>query len=102
MIGAAKTSAFYALAPFIGALLSFIILHENLSLQYVAGLVIMMIGSFMAAVDTLKYRHSHMHTHTVYHLHGGRIEKELITHEHDHSHIGPGLAHHHSSKAEER
>lgn len=102
VIGAAKTSAFYALAPFIGALLSFIILHESLSHKYMAGLIIMMIGSFMAVVDTLKYRHSHMHTHTVYHLRGGRIEKEVITHEHEHSHIGPGLAHHHNSKVEER
>jgi Permeases of the drug/metabolite transporter (DMT) superfamily len=95
-IGAAKTSAFYALAPFIGALVSFLLLHEALSQQYLLGLLIMILGSAFAIVDTLKYRHSHIHSHTVYHMRKGVIEKEVITHEHEHSHIGPGLAHHHS------
>lgn len=54
IIGAAKTSAFYALAPFIGAFLSYLFLHEKLSRMYGAGLVIMMLGSAVAISDTLR------------------------------------------------
>lgn len=56
VIGAAKTSAFYALSPFIGAFLSYLFLHETLSPTYAAGLVIMILGSAVAVIDTLKYR----------------------------------------------
>lgn len=95
VIGAAKTSAFYAMAPFIGSFLSFLLLQEKLSAHYLIGLAVMMLGSFMAVYDTLRYHHCHMHSHTVFHLHHGVLEKEVITHCHEHSHIGPGLAHHH-------
>ena len=53
VIGAAKTSAFYALAPFIGALLSFLFLHEELSAMYFPGLAIMAVGSAAAVYDTM-------------------------------------------------
>ena len=95
IIGAAKTSAFYALAPFIGSFLSFVLLHETLSGRYVTGLLIMIAGSFLAVIDTMRYRHSHIHSHTVYHLHNGHLEKEVIQHEHAHTHLGPGLVHEH-------
>lgn len=98
-IGAAKTSAFYALAPFMGAFFSYLVFHVQLAQSYAAGLIIMIAGSALAVDDTLRYSHSHMHTHVIYHLHHGTIEKETITHEHEHSHIGPGLAHHHRHPA---
>lgn len=52
-LGAAKTSAYYAIAPFVGALLSFAILGETLSLQYFIGLCLMVIGSVLVTFDTL-------------------------------------------------
>lgn len=96
VIGAAKTSAFYALAPFIGAFLSFLFLREHLARTYALGLAVMIVGSALAVMDTLKYRHSHLHSHTVYHLRHGRLEKEVFQHTHEHTHLGPGLAHRHS------
>ena len=87
IIGAAKTSAFYALAPFIGALFSFVVLGESLSSSYALGSLIMIAGSSLAIIDTLKYQHAHMHTHTIYHLHHGVMEKEVITHTHEHTRI---------------
>jgi drug/metabolite transporter (DMT)-like permease len=99
IIGAAKTSAFYALAPFVGAALSFLILNERISFQYAAGIAVMMAGSAAAVIDTLKYRHSHLHSHVVYHFRNGVLTKEIVTHEHEHSHIGPGITHHHIHKA---
>lgn len=95
VIGAAKTSAFYALAPFIGTFLSFLFLQEKLSQAYIIGLAIMIVGSALAVIDTLRYHHSHIHSHTVYHLKNGHIQKEVIKHEHEHFHLGPSLAHRH-------
>lgn len=100
VLGAAKTSAFYALAPFIGAFISFLLLGEKPDVKYIIALLVMIAGTFFAVIDTLKYSHSHIHSHTVHHLRNGKIETEVITHEHSHSHIGPGLAHHHSNKEE--
>ena len=52
-LGAAKTSAFYAVAPFIGAMLSFVFLRETLTTTYIIALVIMIIGTVFVVSDTL-------------------------------------------------
>lgn len=57
-IGASKTSAYYSVAPFIGALLSFIILKESLSITYFIGLLIMIIGTIIVIKDTLDVKSS--------------------------------------------
>lgn len=51
-LGAAKTSAYYALAPFIGVILSFVILGERPTLSFAIGLVIMILGTYFASTDT--------------------------------------------------
>ncbi len=48
-IGAAKTSTYYALAPFIGALLSIVMLGEPITLVFVIASVIMAAGCWIAA-----------------------------------------------------
>lgn len=53
-LGAAKTSAYYAVAPFIGALLSAVFLRERITVQYLIALAVMLVGSSLAAFDTLK------------------------------------------------
>lgn len=55
-LGAAKTSAFYAVAPFVGAFLSFVILREPLTAGYAAALFIMAAGTAFAVSDTLSRR----------------------------------------------
>ena len=47
-IGAAKTSAFYALAPFMGALISLALFPKIPSFLYVLSFVIMALGAFLA------------------------------------------------------
>lgn len=54
-LGAAKTSAYYAVAPFIGALLSFVFLRESPSMAYIIALAIMIIGTAFVVFDTLKH-----------------------------------------------
>lgn len=53
-LGAAKTSAYYALAPFIGAALSLLIFREIPTVSFVAALLIMIAGTYLASTDTNK------------------------------------------------
>lgn len=50
-LGAAKTSAYYALAPFIGAALSLAIFREPPSITFLLALVIMLGGAWLASTD---------------------------------------------------
>lgn len=52
-LGAAKTSAYYAVAPFVGAFLSFVLLREKLSAMFPVAFAVMAAGSLLAAKDTL-------------------------------------------------
>ncbi len=52
-LGAAKTSAYYAVAPFVGAFLSFVILGEKLTGIYFAALIIMIAGTVFVVKDTV-------------------------------------------------
>lgn len=48
-IGAARTSTYYALAPFIGAVLSFVILREQITPLFCIALLFMIVGAWLAA-----------------------------------------------------
>ena len=89
-IGAARTSAYYAAAPFIGAFLSFMLLKESLSVNYVIALLVMIAGSFFAVRDTLQRSHTHEHTHVIFH--------QVITHNHAHTHYINENNHKHKHK----
>lgn len=54
VLGAGKTSSFYAVNPFLGAVLSFLILGERLSPGYASALIIMILGTMILVHDTLK------------------------------------------------
>lgn len=51
LLGAARTSAYYAVAPFIAAMLSLIVFQELPTITYFAALVLMMLGAWLAAQD---------------------------------------------------
>lgn len=94
-LGAAKTSAYYAVAPFVGALLSFVFLKESLSWMYLAALGVMIAGAALVVVDTLVRHHTHPHTHTYTHFHGGAVHTHTITHTHGHDHFMTEATHTH-------
>ena len=52
-IGASKTSAYYAVSPFIGTFLSFVIFQEKPTATYFVGLAIMVAGTLIVVIDTL-------------------------------------------------
>lgn len=101
-IGAAKTSAYYAVAaPFVGALLSHLIHNESLNSNYGIALVIMVIGSAIVVADTLIMKHHHSHTHTITHTHDGTTHTHKFTHDHDHTHFVDEGKHGHTHSNEE-
>ena len=52
ILGAARTSAYYAVAPFIGVFLSLLIFREIPGILFVAALVLMIIGTWLSSGDT--------------------------------------------------
>lgn len=96
VLGAAKTSAYYAIAPFVGAFLSFVFLKETLTQNYFIALVLMLLGSAVIVADTMITYHAHAHTHIMTHTHDGTTHSHMIEHSHPHSHIGEDEKHHHA------
>ena len=86
-LGAAKTSAYYAIAPFIGTFLCFLVNGEALSASYFVGLILMIVGTVFVVVDTCLIKHTHLHTHTITHTHDGYTHTHVLTHEHEHKHF---------------
>lgn len=100
-LGAAKTSAYYAVAPFVGAMLSFAILGEPLSSHYFIALAVMVVGSIFVLIDTLLLRHRHPHAHVVTHTHDGSTHTHTFTHEHGHVHMVSDSNHGHQHTLDE-
>lgn len=88
-LGAAKTSAFYSVAPFLGVAFSMALLGERPGLRFYAGLAVMILATALMVKDTiaLQHTHAHCHTHTHEHSHGNLIHSHEHTHEHTHIHV---------------
>ena len=95
-LGAARTSAYYAFNPFIGAFLSFILLGEALTLTYLAALIIMIFGTVFVVMDTMVKHHRHLHSHAFTHTHDGTTHTHTVVHSHEHDHYI--TADHHSHR----
>ena len=82
-LGAAKTSAYYSIAPFLGVAFSFLLFAQKPGMQFFVGLGIMAIATVLMVRDSISLQHSHehMHLHTHLHSHDG------VTHSHEHSHV---------------
>lgn len=50
-LGAAKTSAYYAMSPFIGVVLSFLIFKESITVYFIIALIIMIAGTYLVSTD---------------------------------------------------
>ena len=90
-LGAARTSAYYSVNPFVGFLLALILLREGLGPGYFAALPVMLLGVGLATADTLSQEHVHPHTHRRKTADGG---ERTVTHTHPHRHFG-GEGHRH-------
>lgn len=79
-LGASRTSAYYASAPFLGVALSAVLYHQTLTLQFGVALLLMAVGTYLVFSE----KHTHLHRH------------EAITHEHAHNHPDAHHTHPHT------
>ncbi len=79
-LGAARTSAFFSSAPFVGALLSFAILGESVRTQFLAALPLMLVGTVLLVTE----QHAHRHRHG-FQAHEHRHHHDDAHHDHAHT-----------------
>lgn len=99
-LGAARTSAFYAAAPFVGVLLSWLVLQEKITWTFFLALLLMITGTAFGISEKhnhmhvhLREVHEHMHSHTDgHHTHTHDYE---VTGEHSHVHTHEEIRHDH-------
>jgi drug/metabolite transporter (DMT)-like permease len=110
-VGTARSGAYFSLAPFIGALASFIIWRDPLTPLFAIGAMFMAFGLYLHLTEHHQHHHvheplthEHRHTHDEHHRHThepGDAEREPHTHVHTHEPLGhshehfPDLHHRH-------
>ena len=97
-LGAAKTSAYYSIAPFLGVAFSMLLLKERPEIQFYVALTIMIASTVIMVKDTQQIQHNHEHTHihTHIHSHGSIVHEHEHIHKHSHSHMHEGSTKEHS------
>jgi drug/metabolite transporter (DMT)-like permease len=80
-LGAARTGAYFSLAPFVGALVAIVLLHDPLSLRLVLSGALMGFGLWMHLAE----RHEHEHEHDAF----GHEHSHTHDEHHQHKHDGP-------------
>ena len=84
-LGAAKTSAYYSIAPFLGVIFGMVMLGERPAGAFWLGLAGMIAATVLLVMDTVSLQHSHPHSHI--HCHEHRHGDMTPSHEHEHIHI---------------
>jgi drug/metabolite transporter (DMT)-like permease len=110
-IGTARTGAYFSVAPFVGAAISILVLHEPFGLNLVVVAILMGAGIGLHLTETHSHEHvhvlaphRHIHSHDAHHCHEHEFlvdEDSRHTHWHDHEplphshHHYPGVHHRH-------
>lgn len=107
-LGTARTGAYFSLAPFIGALIAVVMLHEPLTTKLLIAGALMGFGLWMHLTENhahehepLEHEHAHVHDEHHQHQHDGQVTEphshrhrhERLVHSHRHF---PDLHHRHS------
>jgi drug/metabolite transporter (DMT)-like permease len=109
-LGAARTGAYFSVAPFVGAAIAILVLQEPVTLQLVAAAALMGIGILIHLLEKHEHdhqhaalEHDHSHVHDEHHQHpheGPMVEPHSHFHRHKpllhkHPHY-PDIHHHHT------
>jgi drug/metabolite transporter (DMT)-like permease len=78
-LGAARTGAYFSLAPFVGAIIAIAILHEPLTAQLVIAGAFMGLGLWLHLAE----RHKHEHDHAILEHEHSHVHDEHHQHDHD-------------------
>lgn len=99
-LGASRTGVFFSLGPFVGAIVSILVLREWLGWVVIPAMVLMIIGVLALVYE----RHSHQHgheeiTHAHIHTHGDashdHCHAEPVREPHNHEHAHKAVVHDH-------
>jgi drug/metabolite transporter (DMT)-like permease len=98
-LGAARTGAYFSLAPFIGAVIALVLLHEPVTAQLIMAGVLMGVGLWLHLAERHEHdhvhealAHEHVHVHDAHHQHH---HDGLVTEPHSHWHRHEPLRHTH-------
>ncbi|WP_073994151.1 DMT family transporter [Parasporobacterium paucivorans] len=101
-LGAARTSAYYAASPFIGVLISWVVLREGISGSFLVALAIMLAGTAFSIAEDHRHMHTHMeethehrHSHDDSHHNHPHDPDAAGEHNHEHTHEAIGHRHEH-------
>jgi multidrug transporter EmrE-like cation transporter len=101
-VGAAREAAYFATAPFMGALVSLLLLGESLGWFDVAAMALMALGVFFMLREHHGHvhihapiEHEHLHVHDDHHQHAHAIGEAVAAEPHSHKHRHVALIHDH-------
>lgn len=100
-LGAARTSAYYAAAPFMGVLISWLVLQERITGSFLIAIIIMLIGAYFAVSENHKHSHIHVkevheHKHNHDDNHHNHTHETEVLGEHCHEHTHEKMEHKHA------
>jgi drug/metabolite transporter (DMT)-like permease len=102
-LGAARTSAFFSLAPFVGMLLSILIFKELPQMLFFYSLPLMALGAWLLIGETHRHshvhprlEHEHAHSHPDQHHAHEHTHPDFLSGSHSHLHTHPLIEHNHS------
>lgn len=100
-VGTARTGAYFSVAPFVGAVVSLLVLHEPPRLSLAAAAVLMALGVWLHLSESHSHVHgherlvhSHKHVHDEHHQHAHGPDSPPGE-PHAHEHVHEGLIHTH-------
>ncbi len=100
-LGAARQAAYFATAPFVGALVAIPLLHDHLPAAHLAAGALMSVGIAVIVRahhahghehEPVDHEHAHVHVHDQHHAH---THQEPVTEPHSHPHQHAPLVHDH-------
>ncbi|HVJ44118.1 MAG TPA: DMT family transporter [Dongiaceae bacterium] len=103
-LGAARTGAYFATAPFIGASCAFLLLGEPLTLLFAMAAALMALGLYLHLTEAHEHEHHHVpldhdhrHRHDLHHQHQHQADDPAIDTQgmHRHAHRHDSLTHRH-------
>ena len=101
-LGTSRASAYFATAPFIGALMSVVLLHESITGGLIGAAALMSIGVWLHLTENHGHihqhkvlEHEHQHIHDEHHRHSHE-SGELVLGAHSHLHKHDAMTHSHA------
>ncbi len=93
-LGAARTGAYFSVAPFIGSIFAVLLIGESVTLSLIIASILMGLGVWLHLTEKHVHQHSHeslihdhRHDHDEHHKHSHPKEENLFeVHSHSHSH----------------